>query len=265
MKKKVGHLFCRGLIIYSTIVFLSWIRVPKPQQSFYQLTIYHFTDATQEKTLDNYLQHALLPALHRMNIKNVGVFKAIANDTSASKSLYVFISFRTIDQLVQLSSRLNDDADYQTAGSQYIHASDSTPPYNRMEVIMLRAFPLAPQMMLPQLKSGKMDRVYELRSYESATEFLHRNKVRMFNEGGEISIFQRLHFNPVFFGSVIAGSKMPNLMYLTTYENMDDRNALWKNFSTDPAWKKLSSMPEYQHNVSHIDDIFLRPTEYSDF
>lgn len=29
--------------------------------------------------------------------------------------------------------------------------------------------------------------------------------------------------------------------------------------------KKLSAMPEYQNNVSHIDITFLYPAEYSDF
>jgi hypothetical protein len=58
---------------------------------------------------------------------------------------------------------------------------------------------------------------------------------------------------------------MPNLMYMTCFENKADRDDHWKSFSQDPYWKKLSSMPEYQKNVSHIDIIFLRPTDYSDF
>jgi hypothetical protein len=52
---------------------------------------------------------------------------------------------------------------------------------------------------------------------------------------------------------------------MTSFENMEDRNAHWKSFSSDPAWKKLSAMPEYKNNVSHIDITFLRPTDYSDY
>jgi len=58
---------------------------------------------------------------------------------------------------------------------------------------------------------------------------------------------------------------MPNLMYMTSFENMADRDAHWKNFGNDEYWKKLSAMPECQNNVSHIDIIFLRPVVYSDF
>lgn len=124
---------------------------------------------------------------------------------------------------------------------------------------------MAPELKLPQLTGPKSNRVYELRSYESPSEALHENKVRMFNEGGETEIFGRLGFNPVFYGSVIAGCRMPNLMYLTTFENMEARNEHWKAFGSDPAWKALSALPEYQHNVSKIDITYLRPTAYSDY
>ncbi len=62
------------------------------------------------------------------------------------------------------------------------------------------------------------DRAYELRSYESPTEKLYWNKVEMFNKGDEIGLFKRLNFNAmVFYGEVVAGSRMPNLMHLTDF------------------------------------------------
>jgi cell fate (sporulation/competence/biofilm development) regulator YlbF (YheA/YmcA/DUF963 family) len=57
---------------------------------------------------------------------------------------------------------------------------------------------------------------------------------------------------------------MPNLMYMTSFENMQSRDEHWKAFGNDPAWKTLSAMKEYQNNVSHSDITFLRPTEYSE-
>jgi len=87
----------------------------------------------------------------------------------------------------------------------------------------------------------------------------------MFNQGDEIGLFKKLNFNAIFYGEVLAGSKMPNLMYMTSFENKADRDEHWKTFGNDPYWKKLSAMPEYQNNVSHIDISFLYPVEYSDF
>lgn len=237
----------------------------KPKQEIYQLTLYHYTTAAQEAVLDMYCKDALLPALHRLGYKNIGVFKALANDTSAIKSMYVYLPLKKLDNQLSLNEKLNKDTAYQSAGAAYLNADYTTPPYSRMEVMVLKAFPLAPQMQLPKLNGPKSERVYELRSYESATEKIFQNKVKMFNEGDEIGLFKRLNFNAVFYSEVISGSHMPNLMYMTTFENKADRDAHWKSFGSDPFWKTLSSMPEYQHNVSLNDTRFLRPTEYSDF
>lgn len=181
------------------------------------------------------------------------------------KKLYVLIPVRSLDVLEKLPARLAVDQDYQTNGAVYINASHTAPPYTRMETIILKAFSLAQSLQLPVLKADKKERVYELRSYESATEKIFRNKVKMFNEGGEIAIFKKLNFNAIFYSEVIAGSKMPNLMYMTSFENMSDRDAHWKSFGSDPDWKTLSALPEYKNNVSHIDIMFLRPAEYSDY
>ena len=57
---------------------------------------------------------------------------------------------------------------------------------------------------------------------------------------------------------------MPNLMYMTSFESMDDRNAHWKAFEVT-VHGEIENMPLYQNNVSHIDITFLRGVEYSDF
>lgn len=256
-----------GKLLLTLLVLFSFITdtLAQKKREYYQLTVYHYTTETQEKQLDAYLQQALLPALHRLQIKQVGVFKAIANDTAALKKLYVLIPGKNPNGLAGLPAKLSADKTFQTAGADYINAVYSAAPYQRMETILLQAFSLAPVMQLPQLKSPKKERVYELRSYESATEKIFQNKVHMFNEGDEVGLFKRLNFNAIFYGEVIAGNKMPNLMYMTSFENMADRDAHWKSFGSDPAWKKLSAMPEYKNNVSHIDIMFLRPTDYSDY
>ena len=233
-------------------------------REIYRITVYHFINANQEKVLDTYLQQALIPSLHRLKVEKVGVFKPLANDTAAVKQVYVLIPMGSVDMLTKIADGLEKDKAYQDAAAEYVNAVHTSPPYTRMETILLQSFELAPKMQLPALKSDKKDRVYELRSYESATEKIYKNKVQMFNQGDEIGLFKRLNFNAVFYAEVIAGSKMPNLMYMTSFENMDDRNSHWKTFVDDPYWKKLSAMPEYQNNVSHIDIILMHPAEYSD-
>ena len=234
-------------------------------REFYQITVYHFTNTDQEKRIDDFLKNAYLPALHRIDIKNVGVFKLIANDTAVDKRIYVLVPLKKIDQMEEVSSKLLKDKNYLESGKDYIDAPFSNTPYMRMENILLKAFELAPKMSLPKLTGPKTERVFELRSYESGTEKLYRNKVEMFNQGGEIKLFERLKFNAIFYGEVLSGSRMPNLMYMTSFENRDDRDAHWKTFGSDPEWKTLSALPQYQKNVSKSDIILLHATEYSDY
>ena len=229
-----------------------------------QITVYHFTTNDQEKALDAWLQNAYLPALHKLNKAKIGAFKPIANDTSVDKLIYLIIPLENNDAFFSLPTKIQKDAQYLQA-SMYFDTSYKSPPFSRMEKILLEAFSKAPTLQLPKLSGPREERVYELRSYESPSESYYRNKVHMFNEGGETKIFTRLNFNPVFYAEVLAGSRMPNLMYLTCFENMADRIAHWKAFSADADWKKLSSSPFYQHNVSKTDIRFLKATNYSDY
>jgi len=252
------------LVLFSVPVYA--LAVPsKKTGEFYQITVYHFANSEQQNSIEQYLKAAYLPALHRQKIKDIGVFTVIANDTATDKRLYVIIPIRSLEQVNEMSASLAKDNEYQANGKAYLDATYKTPPYTRMEKILLKAFPLAPFLNLPKLTGPRSERVYELRSYESPTEKIHENKVQMFNEGGEIDLFKQLNFNAVFYASVIAGSRMPNLMYMTSFENKADRDAHWKSFGASPEWKKLSAMPEYRNNVSKNEQNFLRATDYSDY
>jgi hypothetical protein len=231
---------------------------------FYEIIVYHFNTSQQEITLDTYLQTAYLPALHRDQIENIGVFKPISNDTLTDKIIYVIVPFNSFTDMQSLQATLSKDAVYADAAKAYITAGYQNPPYTRMEKIILTAFETAPTMTLPKLSGDKQDHIYELRSYESPTESYHVNKVKMFNSG-EVDIFTRINANAVFYADVIAGSRMPNLMYLTCYDNMTARDAHWKAFGDDPETKKMFAMDEYKNNVSKADIILMHAASYSDY
>lgn len=231
---------------------------------YYELKIYHLKNKLQEKNLDVFLQSAYLPAMHRAGIPTIGIFKPIEPDTS-NRRVYVFIPFKSLNEFASTEQSLQQDKTYLENGKEYINASYQTPPYDRMESILLHAFSGMPSPRVPALVSEKSKRVYELRSYESATEKYFVNKVEMFNEGQEIEIFERLGFNAIFYGEVLSGSRMPNLMYMTSFNDRGDREEHWKQFREDPEWIKLSSIPKYQKNVSKADIILLYPADYSDF
>ncbi|MBA4056478.1 MAG: NIPSNAP family containing protein [Marivirga sp.] len=250
------------LVIFCTIS-VSAISIA-PKREYYEIKIYTIKDKSQEEKVDKFLKDAFLPALHRAGIGKVGVFKPVETDTTYGKRIYVFIPYSSMDQFTKLPEMLQKDKQYESAGREYLTAPFDNPPYVRIQSILLLAFTGMPRMEAPKLTSPVSERIYELRSYEGHTEKIFKNKVQMFNAGDEVGLFKRLGFNALFYAEVLSGSRMPNLMYMTTFENKASRDEHWKAFSSDPQWKKLSALPEYQHNVSKIDTFFLHPTEYSD-
>jgi hypothetical protein len=265
MKKRIDRSIClKSLFVLAMLAIVATGFSFAPQREFYELKLYHFKDKDQEDRLDKFLQTAFLPAMHRLGYKKVGVFKPVTNDTAADKRIYVFIPYKSLDQILKVREQLDKDAQLQSSGSDYINAAYNNTPYLRMESIILRAFPGMPVFKAPAFTNPPSERIYELRSYEGPTEKYYKSKVKMFNQGGEIPLFSRLGFNAVFYSEVVAGSRMPNLMYMTTFENKASREEHWKSFSADEEWKKLSAMPEYKNNVSRNETIFLHPTDYSD-
>ncbi len=232
----------------------------KKDIQFYQIKLYHCKSNEQMSLTEQFLQSDYLPALHQSGLKNIGVFKPIDNDTSVDKRIFIFIPLHSFEEIISL--------DETTFGkmqlTSYADAVYNDPPYQRMETIVLKAFKNMKHFVQPSLSGVKQERVFELRSYEGATEKLYRKKVEMFNEGGEIGIFSRLNFNAVFYAEVLAGSHMPNLMYMTSFNSIKDREEHWKAFKDDAEWKRLSGLPEYQHTVSRSDIILMHPTAYSD-
>jgi hypothetical protein len=231
-------------------------------REYVAIRVYHAADDGQLAAIDQYLQSSLVPAFDRDGFNRVGVFRAIDNDTAKDKRMYVFIPLHSLSQLEQLTAVADRSLGDSMTAPIYTRAAYNKAPYTRFETILLHEFTGMPQVKPSGVQGNLADRVYELRSYESPTEAFHKNKVQMFNSG-EVDLFQRLGFNAVFYAQVIAGSHMPNLMYMTSFENKASREEHWKAFGSDPQWKKMSSDPIYQNNVSHIDITFLRPTAYS--
>lgn len=234
-------------------------------REFYELKLYRFTTPEQEARLDAYLSQAYLPALHKLSYNQIGVFKPIANATSSDKRIYVLIPMQKMEEAVSLYPRIEKDPVYVQNAKAYTDAAYNNPPYSRIETILLRAFQLAPQLTPPHLTGNKADRVYELRSYEGATEKYYWNKIHMFNQGDEIGLFKDLNFNAIFYGEVISGSRMPNLMYMTSFENMADHDKHWDAFVKSPTWKRLSTDPFYQNNIVKLDITLCHPAAYSDY
>ncbi len=251
------------LVIAFSIGFKN-ILTASPRE-FYLIQIYHCSTNKQIQGIDAYLQNTYLPYLHKTGIKKVGVFAPITNDTAVDKKLYVWIpmhSLKVLDELDQDLEQLDPMGKNEIVDLEY---ADSSLPYNRVERIVTKSFKYQTQFEKNSSLTKSPDRIYEYRSYESPTENAHLRKVHMFNEGGEITLFKRLNFNAIFYSKAIVGDRMPNLIYMTSFNNMADRDEHWKAFGASPEWQSISNMPKYMKSVNRNETVLMTARMYADF
>ena len=232
--------------------------------NYYQIKVYSLDNPSQEERIDNYLKSTFLKAAHEAGIDNVGVFKPIETDPDYGKKIFVLIPLNDLSEIEKIEDQLSR-IELNSESADYINAAHDNPPFKRVETTILKAFSEMPNYHKPAFDTPKQGQIFQIRSYEGATEKLYQKKVEMFNEGGELAIFKDLGFNPVFFGEVLAGANMPNLIYMTSFKNIDSNKELWEAFGVHPKWEELKNNKEYANTVSHIDNWLCHPTDYSDF
>ena len=235
---------------------------PTSTRLFYELRRYSLITGPQmPKLTEAYLENALLPAANRLGMKPIGAFRL--DYGPETPAVYLLIPHSSIDRLVNLHSRLQEDDGYMQASAAFRDVAADRPAFARIDSQLLQAFDSFPSVHLPA--AGKGQRLFQMRTYESPTPKTHDLKVEMFGKGGELEIFHNAGFEPIFFGESLIGPRQPNLTYMLTFKDLTDLTAKWDRFRTDPAWKKLSTSERYGSEalVSNITNLVLSPTSYS--
>ena len=233
-----------------------------PSRQVLELRTYHFASEEMLKVFSDYLESSLIPGLNRAGVSPVGVFRALKDDNPKLKlkaddlKLYVLLPHADLASALSLPRRLDDDTAAAAATRAVLGAQQGDPVYRRFESQLMLAFVECPKVEVP---TRSADRVLQLRIYESPNDDRALRKIEMFNEGGEIGIFRRTGMNPVFFGQSIAGTLLPNLVYMLGFESPGAQEAAWEAFLKDPAWTKLKQDTRYAKTVSRISNYVLRP------
>jgi NIPSNAP len=233
----------------------------KPRE-YYEIRKYHLQSGPQIKLTESYVSDALIPALNRLGIAPVGAFHLdIGPDTP---TLYLLLPCTNLETLATAELHLVQDAVFMKAAEPFWNTPATAPAFQRIESSLLIAFEGWPKLTPPAATAQNAKRIFQLRTYESATSQDHVRKVEMFHHG-EFEIFQASGFGQVFYGDTLIGPRMPNLTYMLTFADMADLNAKWDVFRNAPEWKKLSASPRYAFEaiVSNISNLILSPTTYS--
>ncbi len=227
-----------------------------PQKEIYEWREYEMHWGSDQSQLETFFKTALIPAYNKYGVKAIGVFKELSK--SEPTKIYLLIPYASIEDFLSVTAKVKADADFLKNSEAYNAIKADKPVFNRYITSVMIAFDGWPKLTTPKGES----RIFELRTYEGYSEDALRRKIKMFNEG-EFPIFIRTGLNPVFFGEVIAGDKMPRLTYMITFKSMEDHDKAWEAFGADPDWKKLLADPQYANSVSNIIKTFLVPTAYS--
>ncbi len=256
--------------VRAILMFIPWLAMlassddsfAQETREFYEIRTYTIRDEAGEAALDLYLKDALLPALSRQKIGPVGVLASAPQDENSQRRVVMITPLSRPGQILGIRQALMGDADYQSAAADFLARENNNPAYGRIIAELSVAMKCMPKAVIPDGLLENADRVYELRTYESANERLGDLKVDMFNSG-EVPIFHATGVTPIFISQTVVGPQMPSLTYLSVFPNDEARLKAWDAFRANPDWKVLSAEKKYAGTVSRIDKYVLVAKPYS--
>jgi hypothetical protein len=230
---------------------------PAGPRQYLELRHYELASADKQKAFDAFLADAAIPALNRLDIGPVGVFKMAEDE---DRNLWVLLPHKSLESVAAANTKMLADARYQQSGSAVLNCPKDDPAYQRLTSRLLLGFDYCPNVEVP---SKAATRVFQLRIYESHNTIKAKRKIEMCNEGGEIALFRETGLDPVFFGESLIGDRMTNLTYMVGFDDAEAQKKAWDAFRNHPGWTELRSKPYYADTVSHITNLVLRPTAAS--
>lgn len=206
-------------------------------------------------SLDAFFKDALIPAYNRKGIK-VGAFTPL-KEAEKGQQLYLFV-YPDIATYYQVKREIWNDNTFKKAAQPFYDATAPNPVYSNFEAYLCEAFNKIPNLLMPD----KTRTMFELRTYHSPNEEANLRKVEMFNKD-ELAIFDKVGINPVCYGEILAGPRMPALMYLTWYKDLPAHDEAWKKFVGHPDWSRIKDLPEYAYTATNNKSLYLSPLPYS--
>lgn len=231
-------------------------------KEYYEHRVYEISTVEQHDMVVSFVSNALIPAYHKQGISTVGAF--IPTDAEAQGlDVHVLVPLQRFSDFESLYDDIYQDDAFLSAASRYLNLDDpEKKAYDRINSRLMVAFDSMTHLAVQETTVD--GRVFELRSYESFSELKGRKKVAMFDEGGEVTIFRDLGFEPVFFAEALTGDELPNLVYMVTYDSEEARAEFWDTFREEPRWVAIKDLPEYANTVSKIHSYILKAIPNSD-
>ncbi|MDR2039821.1 MAG: NIPSNAP family protein [Bacteroidales bacterium] len=226
-----------------------------PKKEIYEWRIYTLTgDGT---SLDGFFESTLIPAYNRLGV-SVGAFTLYKKEDQELR--YLLLVYPDMKTFQKVKQDIWKDQVFRKAAQPFFDATAPHPLYSNFETFLCEAFDRIPKIKMPD----KDRTLFEIRIYHSPNEEANQRKVKMFNKD-EIAVFDQVGINSVCYGEVLAGPRMPALVYLTWYKDKPTRDKAWSAFGSHPDWIRIKDLPEYAHTATNNKNRLLLPMPYSQF
>ena len=220
---------------------------------------YFLKNGSQVQRIHDHLGKAALPALGRAHAGPRIVLEAVV--AAHQPQIALILGFESIEELWAVRAKVVGDAELLKATEAWENHAEQ--PYEHFSASLLEATEYCPALA-NDTPSRQTSRIFELRTYHSPTW----RQLRALHErfaGPEIKIFHRVGVHPILYSSTIVGQNMPNLVYVTPFEDLAAREKAWNAFSADPEWVRVRKESIDKHGqISSVIQIALyRATAYS--
>ncbi len=213
---------------------------------------YYTLNENKEAQMDEFLRDVLIPAYERQGVKTGAFTHAIDSLTVKQREAFVgkptqrivLFVYEDFEMYKEVKEKIWNDKKYRKAAQSFFDASTQEHVYSNLESYLCEAFEKFPEMEKP----AKGEHLFELRTYWSPNEEANERKIAMFNND-EMKVFNQAKLHDLCYGKVLAGPRMPALIYLTSYKDLESRAEAWANFRANELWQKIKVLPQYKYTA----------------
>jgi NIPSNAP len=201
--------------------------------NYYYLENYYLRLSTQPDRIHEFLSQGWLPAVNKFHSGPKICLDAIM--AAHVPQVAVFLGLQSFEELFSLRAKLRQDAGFQKAMAAWEDGPE--PPYEHYSGTLLKVTDYVSDIPM-QSEKPKKPRIFELRVYHNP-DSKHLAALHQRFRGAEIRIFHRDGIHPILYTETAVGANMPNLTYLTPYDDLGARQKAWDTFHADPEWIKV--------------------------
>ena len=240
-----------------SLLTASHLAASAEKSKIYVVQNYLLKNGTQLARWHRFMEHGALPELKRLEAPDSIYLEAMI--APHMPQAMTIMEFKSFDHWRSIQSALAASAAYRQHFSEW-ETSDE-PPYESYSERLLAATDFNPGL---SASANGPARIFEYRIYHSPAY----RQLQALNErfaGPEIAIFHRTGVQPILYTNALTGDALPNLTYLTPFENLAAREKAWAAFTTDREWLKLraESVEKYGQISSVMHISLWRPAAYS--